>query len=135
MQKPPLYQAILLVFIIFSFTGCVLDDDIDPNTDDPQAIYIGTWSVSDNETKINYQVSISRNPSNSTEVLLQNFAGSGSTATALVTGKTLTLTSPVIGNNWAISGSGVYKNSSRIDFTYSLTIGGNRENRFALFTR
>ncbi|MBS4062179.1 MAG: hypothetical protein KG029_17410 [Bacteroidetes bacterium] len=135
MRKSLFYKVILLVFITFSFMGCVLDEDIDPNTDDPQAIFIGKWSVSDNETKVNYEVEIKRNPSNSTEVLIQNFAGSNSTATALVTGKTLTLTSPVIGNNWQISGSGVYKTSSRIDFTYSLTIGGNRENRFALFTR
>jgi hypothetical protein len=135
MRKLLLIQSLLLFLFSVSFTGCVLDEEIDPNDSDPQAIFLGNWNVNDNETKVNYEVEIRRNPSNSTEVLLENFAGSGGTASALVTGKTLTLISPVVGNNWFISGSGVYKTSSRIDFNYSLTIGGNREERFALFTR
>lgn len=135
MLKLKLFSILLLLFISFSFTSCVLDEDVDPNDPDAQAIFLGSWSVNDNQTKINYEVEIKRNPSNSTEVLLENFAGSGATATALVTGKTLTLISSTIGNNWQVSGSGIYKTSSRIDFNYSLTIGGNREERFALFTR
>jgi len=128
--------AILMVFsIVFSLTSCELDDGVDPDDTDPVSIFLGRWMVSDNELKINYEVTIQRNPSNTSEVLLQNFAGSGSTATALVTGKTLTLISPVIGNNWQISGSGAYKNASRMEFNYRLTIGGSMENRFAMFTR
>ena len=133
-KKKSLY--LLMFFLtVFMFHSCELDEDIDPNADDPAAIFLGSWSVSDNATKLNYTVSIQRNPGNSTEVLIQNFAGSGDQARALVTGRTLTLTSSIIGNNWRVSGSGNYKNSSRIDFNYSLTIAGDQENRFALFTR
>jgi hypothetical protein len=128
-------NSLMLLFIVLSFAACELDEGVDPDNSDPVAIYLGRWTVSDNELKINYEVTIQRNPANSSEVLLQNFAGSGSTATALVTGKTLTLISPVIGNNWQISGSGTYKNSSRMEFSYRLTIGGSLENRFAMFTR
>lgn len=130
-----IFLVLLVLLTVPLFQSCELDEAIDPDDDDPAAIFLGSWSVSDNATKLNYTVSIQKNPNNSTEVLIQNFAGSGDQARALVTGKTLTLTSSNIGNNWSISGSGVYKNDSRIDFNYSLTIAGDQESRFALFSR
>ncbi|MCK9448935.1 MAG: hypothetical protein M0Q41_08145 [Bacteroidales bacterium] len=128
-------QFSLLVLLLPLFYSCELDDDFDLDSDDPIAMYLGGWSVSDNATKLNYTVTIRRNPENSTEVLIDNFAGSGDAAKALVTGKTLTLTSITVGNGWRISGYGTYKNSGRIDFWYSLTISGDQEERFALFSR
>ncbi|MDP3444330.1 MAG: hypothetical protein Q8T08_15845 [Ignavibacteria bacterium] len=125
--------GIILLLSIVTFMGCLPEDDLE--LDDPIVLYLGTWTVADNETKINYEVVIERNPNNSSEVLLQNFAGSGSAATALVTGKILTITSPTIGNSWGVSGTGTYKSSYRIDFMYNLTIGGSSEDRFALFNR
>ncbi|MBK9291407.1 MAG: hypothetical protein IPM52_07255 [Bacteroidetes bacterium] len=122
------------LFLSLLLTACALDEDIGPDVD-PIEKYLGIWSVSDHELKVNYTVSIQRNPSNSTEVRIQNFAASGGAATALVVGNTLTITSPVIGNGWQVSGTGVYKNASRIEFTYSLVVSGASENRFALFTR
>ncbi len=134
-SQKQVWRILLLLILLPLFHACELDDDFDLDSDDPAAKYLGSWSVSDNAYKLNYTVSIQRNPSNSTEVLLQNFAGSGDVARALVTGRTLTLTSSTIGNNWRISGSGTYKNSSRMEFTYSLTIAGDMEDRIALFTR
>jgi hypothetical protein len=122
------------LFLCFIVSSCNLDQDIDPDVD-PIEKFLGSWSVRDNELKVNYTVSIVRNPSNSSEVRIQNFAASGAAATALVVGSTLTLTSPVIGNGWQVSGTGVYKNSSRMEFTYNLVVSGSSENRFALFTR
>lgn len=122
------------LFLSLVLPSCNLDEEIGPDTD-PIEKYLGSWSVRDNELKVNYTVSISRNPSNSTEVRIQNFAASGGTATALVVGNTLTLTSSVIGNGWQVSGTGIYKNSSRLEFTYNLVVSGSAENRFALFTR
>lgn len=135
MKRKKYFIVILLVIISLSINSCALDDDIILDENDPSAIFLGTWSVSDNETKLNYEVVIQRNPSNSTEVLLQNFASSGSSATALVVGKTLTVTSQIIGSNWTVTGTGIYKNSSRIDFDYSLIVGGSTEKRFAIYTR
>ena len=130
-----IFFILLALLAVPLMQSCELDEDIDPDADDPAAIFLGSWSVSDNATKLNYTVNIQKNPNNSPEVLIQNFAGSGDQARALVTGNTLTLTSSNIGNNLSISGSGIYKNSSRIDFNYSLTIAGDQESRFALFTR
>lgn len=125
----------LLVFMFVSvLNGCAVDDGITP-IGDPIDAYIGTWKVSDNELKVNYEVNIVRNPSNSSEVLINNFAGSGGAARALVTGKTLTLTSTVVGNNWLISGSGQLKTASRIDFYFNLTISGSLDKRFAIYTK
>ncbi len=125
---------ITALFLCFILPSCNLDEDIGPDVD-PIEKFLGSWSVRDNELKVNYTVSIQRNPSNSSEVRIQNFAASGSAATALVVGSTLTLTSPVIGNGWQVSGTGIYKNSSRMEFNYSLVVSGSSENRFALFTR
>ena len=121
-------------FLPLLFTSCNLDEDIGPDTD-PIEKFLGSWSVRDNELKVNYTVNVQRNPGNSSEVNIQNFAASGGTATALVVGSTITLTSSVIGNGWQVSGTGVYKNASRLEFTYRLVVSGSSENRFALFTR
>lgn len=122
------------LFLFLLLPSCNIDEEIGPDVD-PLEKYLGTWSVRDNELKVNYTVSITRNPSNSTEVNIQNFAASGGTASALVVGNTLTITSPVIGNGWQVSGTGVYKNTNRLEFTYRLVVSGSAENRFALFTR
>ena len=134
--KKTFFGLLLLVASISLFHSCELDDDLDPNSDDPAAFFLGSWSVTDNATKVNYSVEIIRNPLNSTEVLLQNFAGSGDpNVRALVVGTTLRLISVFIGDDWKISGTGKLSNQNRIDFYYTLEIGGDEEERFALFSR
>jgi hypothetical protein len=130
--KPFYVVAIAITFLVSS---CILDEDVDPTPTDPIEKFLGSWSVSDNEMKLNYEVTISRDPNNSTMVLLSNFAGSGGSAKALAVGSSLVVESQTIGQNWLVSGTGTYRNTSRIDFPYALTIGGNQESRSAIFTR
>ncbi len=127
--------AVLLLSLSFAVTSCILDDDLEPTPNDPIEKFLGSWSVTDNELKLNYEVSITRDPSNTTMVRLSNFAGSGGTARALAVGSSLVIEAQTIGSNWLVSGTGTYRNTGRMDFPYSLTIGGNQESRNALYTR
>ncbi len=130
----PRLIIIALLMALF-FNSCALDEENIPDETDPASAFIGSWSVSDNSLKLNYTVTISRNPLNSTEVILNNFAGSNDAATGLVTGKTITVLNQQIGSGWYVGGSGTYKNESRLEFTYDLEIAGNEEKRLAIFTR
>lgn len=125
---------VISLAIAFLVSSCILDEDVDPTTD-PLDKFLGSWSVSDNELKLNYEVTISRDPNNSTMVLMSNFAGSGGSAKALAVGSSLVVESQTIGQNWLVNGTGSYRNTSRIDFPYALTIGGSQESRSAIFTR
>ena len=126
------FVAVLLVVLL---SGCALDEEVLPD-DDAVSSYLGVWSVIDNEVKtINYEVVISKNPGNSAEILLDNFAQSGDALVGLVTGNTVTIANQTIGNGWTVSGTGRYISSSRLEFTYALTIGGDETNNSAIFTR
>lgn len=129
--------VLLFTGVIIALGSCQLDEDIDipGGNDDNITRLLGTWSVLDNSLKLNYEVRVERDLSNSSQVVLRNFAGSGSAAKALVVGSSLIVEDQVVGSNWLVSGSGSYRNSGRMEFTYSLTIGGQNEQRSAIFTR
>ena len=127
----------ILVTGLIGLSSCALDDEIDiPGGDsDNRTMFLGSWNVSDNALKLNYEVTIDRDNSNSAMVVLRNFAGSGSSASGLVVGKSIVVESQRIGQNWQVNGSGSYKNDKRLDFNYTLQIGGSSEGRQAIFTR
>lgn len=131
------FFVLMLTVIVFTMSGCALDEDIDipGGNDDAITKYLGNWSVTDNGMKLNYEVTIERSQTNSSMVIIRNFAGSGSSADGLVVSNSVIVEEQVTGNNWIVSGTGDYKNNSRIDFQYTLTIGGQSEVRQAIFTR
>ncbi len=130
-------MKILLGFSIFlmviGFSACAPDSNIPPDGVDPIDKFLGTWNVSDNATKINYEVTIERSTSNTTLVILSNFAGSGDVAVGLVAGNSIVLNYQQIGQNWFVIGNGTFINANRLDFRYTLEIGGNQEDRIAIF--
>lgn len=130
MQKRVFVFIFSLVFVL---GACELDD-IAPD-DDPRDKFTGTWSVTDHELKLNYEVTITNDPNNSVMVYLSNFAGSGARAHALAVGSSLVIETQTIGANWIVSGTATYRNSGLIEFPYSLVISGSQEERMARFTR
>jgi len=136
MKTIPYYLVLFFVALI-AFGGCALDDEIDIPGGDTDAVtkYLGTWSVTDNALKLNYEVTIDRNTMNSSLVILRNFAGSGANADGLVVSNSLIIEGQVIGDGWTVSGTGRYIDENRINFPYSLEIGGNIESRSATFSR
>jgi len=134
------YSRLILVVLFTALLGlgsCALDDEVDipGGGSEDRAKFLGSWSVSDNAQKLNYEVTIDRDNSNSAMVVLRNFAGSGSSAAGLVVGSSIIIESQQIGQGWQVNGNGSYKSEKRLSFTYSLEIGGSVEKRQAIFTK
>lgn len=123
----------MLIVLAVGFYGCTVDD---PDTDlDPREKYLGTWQVSDQPARLNYEVNIQNNPSNSAEVLLQNFADLGGAAVGLVVGNSVIIDKQTIMGAFQVEGTGTYITTTKINFTYELDDGIDKENRTAVFTR
>jgi len=126
--KTTLFLAFLLVF-----QACAVEDD--NNTADPIDKFLGTWNVSDQPGRINYTVSIVKNPSQSVNVLLNNFADMGESANGLVVGNTIVIDKQDVGNDFQSNGTGTYESANQLVFIYILDDGIDQENRKAIFTR
>lgn len=126
-----LLQAILLINIIllWSCANSPLDES------DYNEKYIGTWNVSDQAARINYKVTIIANPSNSSEILLNNFADLGSTAIGLVIGNSVVIDNQSLGSAYSVRGSGSYINGDKLEFNFDLNDGIDIQSRIAVFTK
>jgi hypothetical protein len=130
-------KYLLKVFVLLLMIGvCSCAEDIEfPIDEDPLDKYVGTWGVSDNALKLNYEVSIVKSSSNSSAIILNNFAGSGDAAVGLVAGKSVVISYQEVGQSWHVNGAGTYISSSQIFFNYTLDIGGSQEDRNAVFIK
>lgn len=124
----------LLFFTMIAFCSCEKDDDIGDNGSTID-LFVGSWRVSDNELKINYDVTIDKDENNYSEVLMYGFAGAQGTTRALITNRTITIETQSIGNSWQVRGSGSLKTNNLIEISYTLIISGSSESRKAVFTR
>ena len=125
--------SILAVFLI-SITIFSCTETNDDAGDDIQN-FVGTWNVSDQSARINYQVEIIPNPSNSAEVLLNNFADLGSSASGLVVGSSIIIDNQSLGSGYSTSGSGTLENSKKLVISFDLNDGIDNQSRVATFTR
>lgn len=126
-------------YLIFSlFLGILL---ITSCTDTPEdggdniQKYVGVWNVNDQSARINYTVTITQNPSNSSEILMNNFAGLGGTAIVLVIDNYLAIDSQTISTDYKVSGTGSYINSNKLIINFNLNDGIDSDARIATFTR
>ena len=126
-------KIILCLAFVVAFHSCVVEDDNNPT--DPIDKFLGTWNVSDQPARINYTVTIVKNPSQSANVLLNNFADMGESANGLVVGNTIVIDNQDIGNDFQCNGTGTYKSANRLEFEFILDDGIDQENRKAVFTR
>ncbi|MFN3556703.1 MAG: hypothetical protein ACK4VN_12125 [Bacteroidales bacterium] len=134
MKKPtPRNLFFLLLLFVLSFAACT-DEDIDDLFGDPVEKFLGTWRCEEQGSISgggwNYEVRIRRNPSNSSEIQIENFnlQGFNERATALVTGNSFTIPSQrICDNTLEISGSGSFSNN-QINLTYSTNDSATLEN-------
>ena len=131
MYQKYLLPAIFLIGILLTGSCAITDEG---ETDDIEK-YIGTWSVSDQPARINYNVTIEANPSNSAEILLNNFADLGNTAVGLVVGNSVVIDEQSLGSDYFVSGSGSYINNGKLEFNFDLNDGIDNESRIAVFTK
>jgi hypothetical protein len=113
--------------------SCAIEDDTEYT--DPREKFIGTWNVSDQPGRINYMVSIVKNPAQSTNVLLNNFADMGGSANGLVVGSRIIIDKQEIGNDFLSNGTGTYISSGRLEFEFVLDDGIELESRAAIYSR
>jgi hypothetical protein len=118
--------------------SCTVDDSDDGPYVDPRGKFLGDWSVNNEDcNKSRYMVTITEDPSNSSQVLLFNFGFSQSAEpdTAIVAGSKITLPSQVNSEKWKVSGIGSYKETDIIEWTYSLLISGDLQSCTATYVK
>lgn len=126
-------KTVLLFTLLAAVSSCTVDDTSDPT--DPIDKFLGTWNVSDQAARINYAVTIQRDPNHSAYVLLNNFADMGGNAKGLVVGDNIIIETQDIGNDFLCSGTGTYKTKYELEFLFMLDDGIETEQRKAVFSR
>lgn len=136
------FRYILLLAFTFAMTltmiSCNTDDDNNPSpVPDVRNKFIGDWNVVDGCSKGNYVVNISKDPSNTSRVLLSNFANSNGSRpdTALVVSNSVILHTQTNSEGWVVAGTGEYNVEGKIQWVFSLTISGYQENCTATYSK
>ena len=131
-------KLIYRLFFVFSIvlltvlSACTEENDL---PDDPVEKFLGTWSVSDQPERLNYSVTIEKDPGNSAYVLLKNFADMRESVRGLVVGNNIVIEKQDIGGGYFCDGTGTYKTKYELEFHFTLDDGIDAENRKAIFTK
>jgi hypothetical protein len=129
--------SILLAIILVSFYSCGDTFDLNgggSNTDNVSK-FIGTWHVSDQSARLNYDVVIKRDPNDSTSIILENFADMRGAADGMVVGNTVVISPQSIGEGMMCEGSGNYLSASELKFDFVLDDGIDSESWVAFFSK
>lgn len=136
-----LFLFIMLASASLFFIGC---EPVDDNTtsDDPRDSFTGDWmfleSFKSTESQ-SYMVTISKDPNNSSQVILENFAnaGPGISVTGIATSTQIVVSSQKMSNGWTVEGAGITdkQDKSIMAWTLSVTAGGSKDDFTATATR
>ena len=142
------YMKTMYLFILITlasanlfFIGC---EPVDNNatSDDPRDPFIGEWQFIESFKSTegqSYLVTISKDPNNSSQVIVGNLGNPGSqdiTVKGIATSNKIVVTSQSMGAGWIIEGSGAFSNVAKttMAWTYSITAGGNKDDYTATAT-
>ncbi len=135
-NKIPVFVLFMALLMI---GACDTSDDNNPSpVPDARDKFVGEWSVNnENCGKSKYLVTISKDPSNSVQVLVNNFAFShaGQPDTAIIAGSSIVLYRQINSEGWQVEGNGSYKSDETINWTYALLISGTLENCTATYIK
>ena len=135
MKSPLSFFLFLAVLSGFFLTGC---EPIDQTTtgDDPRDPYIGVWQFLESGSiksvaGQSYIVTITKDPSNSSQVILENFGNPGTqdvSVTGLVTTNQIIVSTQNLSNGWTVEGIGKVNNVAKtsMNWAYSITAGGDK---------
>lgn len=126
------------IFLIMLGACEELDDNNPSPIPDTRDKFTGSWSVNNESCgKNKYLVTIGKDPSNSAQVVITNFAFSSAAEpdTAIVAGNAIVMYSQRNSEGWVVSGSGQYKAGDIIEWNYSLLISGTQESCTATYIR
>ena len=127
-------RLLSLVLFLSLFISCQTDPIDYPSSDDVEK-FLGSWNVNDQSARLNYQVTIVRDPVYEDQVYLQNFADAGGSAVGRVIGNTIVIDKQAVGNDYNAEGSGHYEKSDRLVFDFDLDDGIDSESRVATFSK
>ncbi len=117
--------TLVVLFTTFQVLSCIGDDASDSNVD-PREKFLGTWSVDESCVRLNYDVNITADESNSSRVLLEHFADAPPNSPqtyGIVNGIQINLPEQTIGDGWVINGIGTLQATGKIVWAYYIEIG------------
>lgn len=136
-------KSVKLTFLFFMLIGAITSvlysgcEPVDENTtgDDPRDPYVGVWLVLESYKSTesqSYKITISKDPINSSQVIIGNLGNPGSqdiTVIGVVTSSQVVVSSQRMSNSWVIEGSGSFTNVAKtaMKWDYSLLIGADLE--------
>jgi hypothetical protein len=129
-----LFGFICLLGLVLA--SCTPDANEDPNPNDPRQKFLGTWLVQESgKSKLTYQVNITENPNNSTEVLISNFYNFGIKPYAVITSGTITLPVQSFSSQGIeVNGSGEYS-TNKIQWIYYVNDGADLDTIISVYTK
>ena len=132
-------NSFLFMILIILFGGCSPSDDNNPSPiPDVRDKFVGSWNVNDETCgKGKYVVTISKDPSNSAQVLIQNFAFSSADEpdTAIIAASNIIVPKQHNSEGWTIEGIGNYYTNETIGWEYNIVISGFQESCTATYVK
>lgn len=124
---------VVLSLISISFLYSCEPEDTGDTTTDPRDEFVGVWRFTETPTQKSglsqsYIVTISKDETNSSQVLLENFCNpgvSGTKAVGLLTISTIVVDKQTLAVNWEIEGTGKKTGPGQMSWTYSIIAGGD----------
>ena len=136
--------SLFLAALTVLFISACEPVDGDPVSDDPRDAYVGEWQFIESFKSTegqSYIVTITKDPSNSSQVFLANFGNPGSNevyAVGLVTSSQLVISQQkLVNGTWIVQGSGSFSNTSKtaMNWAFSITAGGSKDDYTATATK
>ena len=131
-KKSSLLQFAIVICVLLA-QSCAVEDDTAYT--DPREKFIGVWNVNDQPGRINYEVNIAKDPAQSANLLLYNFADMGGSANGLVVGNRIIIDKQEIGSDFSSNGIGTYITSNKLEFEFVLDDGIEQEPRVAVYSK
>ncbi len=119
-------RILFVVVTVMCVVSCTEGDDI-LNPSDDRDTFLGTWNVNENCQRTDYDVNIVVDPTNSSQVIIQNFGliGYGEKPPyAIVAGTTITIPTQDMSVNIIVAGSGKLI-KGKIEWDYTLNDGAD----------
>lgn len=136
--------SLFLAALTILFISACEPVDGDPVSDDPRDAYVGEWQFIESFKSTegqSYIVTITKDPANSSQVLLANFGNPGTNdiyAVGIVTASQVVISQQkLVNGTWIVQGSGSFSNTSKtaMNWAFSITAGGSKDDYTATATK